>query len=405
MDTQIITVSDLTQSISMLLKEAIGSVKIQGEISNFKAHSSGHRYFTLKDSNSQVSCTMWRSRTLNFKPTDGMEVILSGRVTVYPPRGTYQIDCVSMKPVGQGDLFMAYEALKKKLSDDGWFGTEYKRPLPRFAMNIGVSTSPTGAAVKDIFSTVKRRFPACNIYFRPTLVQGEGAAPDIVKAIKELSKTPAEVLIIGRGGGSLEDMWCFNTEEVAEVIHDCDIPIISAVGHETDFTIADFVADYRAATPTAAAELVTPVTKDNFIQILTDSQSQMKRTAEDMINNSRSDIDGIISSYAFRSVEDRVKTLIRQTDDYEISMTRAMKNKTARVAGELKSLEAQCRSLYPLAPIRKGFALLESEGKIVGANESLGNLLKVNILRESETVEVGIEKISGPAKLLRSDSE
>ncbi|MFP4529362.1 MAG: exodeoxyribonuclease VII large subunit, partial [Candidatus Kapaibacterium sp.] len=275
MEEKIISVSQLTQAIKSVLEEGFGDVTVSGEISNFKAHSSGHRYFTLKDEGAAISCVMWRGRNLTFAPTDGMKVVARGRLSVYPPRGNYQLDCFSLSPQGQGDLFLAFEALKKKLGEAGYFAPERKRALPALPMKIGVATSPTGAAVRDIMSTIERRFPAANIYFRPAIVQGDEAGPDVALSIRELAATNADIIIIGRGGGSLEDLWAFNTEIVADAIFKCPVPVISAVGHETDFTIADFTADVRAATPTAAAELATPTPAAELIRGIAQYQQLM----------------------------------------------------------------------------------------------------------------------------------
>jgi len=198
---KIVTVSELSSAISSLLAEGIGFVSVQGEISNFKSHSSGHKYFTLKDEHAQISCTVWRSRRLNFLPEDGMKVIVTGELTVYPPQGKYQIECSSIKQVGQGELYLAFEMLKKKLEAKGMFETARKRAIPELPLTIGISTSPTGAAIQDMLSTINRRMPVCTIYFRPTLVQGEGSAEDIAQAIDDLNSYSPDVIIIGRGGG------------------------------------------------------------------------------------------------------------------------------------------------------------------------------------------------------------
>ncbi|MES2766690.1 MAG: exodeoxyribonuclease VII large subunit, partial [Bacteroidota bacterium] len=263
-----ISVTQLTRTIRGILEETFEGIRVSGEISNFKHHSSGHRYFTLKDEGAQIGCTMWRTRSLGFVPADGMKVVVFGNISVYPPQGKYQIDCITMMPLGKGDLHLAFELLKEKLARAGYFDPSRKRPLPLFPLKIGVITSPTGAAVRDILSTLERRMPACEIYFRPALVQGDGAAEDIAEAIYQLNNLDCDVIIAGRGGGSLEDLWAFNTEIVARAIFESRVPFVSAVGHETDFTIADFVADIRAATPTAAAELVTPRSKTEMLQIL-----------------------------------------------------------------------------------------------------------------------------------------
>lgn len=259
----VLSVKDLNRYIRMKMEgdNRLSDVWIRGEISNFTHHSSGHMYFTLKDEGSRIRAIMFatHNQRLPFIPKEGARVIARGNVSVYERDGQYQFYAVSMQPDGIGSLYLAYEQLKKKLEEEGLFATERKRPLPHFPQTVGVITSPTGAAVRDIMITIKRRFPQVNVILYPVLVQGKGAAPSIVKAIRSMNEmAEADVLIVGRGGGSLEELWAFNEEIVARAIYQSEIPVISAVGHETDFTIADFSADVRAATPTAAAEIAVP---------------------------------------------------------------------------------------------------------------------------------------------------
>ncbi|WP_232282324.1 exodeoxyribonuclease VII large subunit, partial [Paenibacillus sp. oral taxon 786] len=245
--------------------QVLTDVWIRGEISNFTHHSSGHMYFTLKDADSRIKSIMFASynQRLPFRPKEGTRVIARGNVSVYERDGQYQFYVTHMQPDGVGSLYLAFEQLKQKLEAEGLFAPGRKRPLPRFPKTIGVVTSPTGAAVRDILTTLGRRYPQAAVILYPVLVQGKGAAPSIVKAIRTLNAMgEADVLIVGRGGGSLEELWAFNEEQVARAIYESAIPVISAVGHETDFTIADFVADLRAATPTAAAELAVPHTAE-----------------------------------------------------------------------------------------------------------------------------------------------
>lgn len=258
-----LTVTALTKYIKYKFDHDIhlSDLLLEGEISNFKRHSRGHFYFTLKDKNAQISATMFYNdaKKVSFEPKDGMKVLVRGNVSVYEPQGTYSINVITISEQGLGSLYLAYEKLKKELSEKGYFDEEHKKKIPLFPKAIGVITSKTGAAVKDCINTIRRRFRLAEIYVYPTLVQGDGAKNSIVNNIKLANKQKlVDVLIVGRGGGSIEDLWAFNEEVVAKAIYDSQIPIISAVGHETDFTISDFVADKRAATPTAAAELATP---------------------------------------------------------------------------------------------------------------------------------------------------
>lgn len=266
MNEKYLTVSAVTRYLKAKfdIDENLQTVYLKGEISNFKAHTSGHFYFSLKDENSKINAIMFRSNASKviFKPTDGMKVLVTGRISVYEAMGSYQIYVDEMLEDGVGNLYIAFEQLKKKLQAEGLFDKAHKKPIPRIPKRVGIVTASTGAAIRDIMTTIKRRFPICETILFPTLVQGENAKDDIVRNIKRAEDYDLDVLIVGRGGGSIEDLWPFNEEIVARAIYDCKIPVISAVGHEVDFTIADFVADLRAPTPTAAAELAVPNMSD-----------------------------------------------------------------------------------------------------------------------------------------------
>ena len=258
-EVNILTVEGLNRLIRGQIESRFTQVWVKGELSNFKAHTSGHFYFSLKDANSQVRAVMFRgyNSKLKFRPHDGLEVIVRGKVTVFEPRGEYQITCDTMEPVGAGALQKAFEQLKEKLRKEGLFETARKRALPPLPRHIAIVTSPTGAAIRDILNILERRARGIAVTIVPTIVQGEAAAPALREAFNKATQIPnVDVIIIGRGGGSIEDMWCFNDEALARLIAQSTIPVISAVGHEIDFTIADFVADVRAPTPSAAAELV-----------------------------------------------------------------------------------------------------------------------------------------------------
>jgi exodeoxyribonuclease VII large subunit len=384
------SVSELTNAISKLIREGIGYVTVCGEISNFKAHSSGHRYFTLKDDNAAISCTLWKTRSLNFIPKEGMKVIAQGEVTVYPPRGSYQLECIRLIPLGQGELFAAFEALKQKLGGKGYFESSRKKPLPYPSFKIGISTSPTGAAVQDMFSTIERRFPAAEIIFRPTIVQGDDSAMDIADAIMQLSEYKPDIIIIGRGGGSIEDLWSYNTEIVADAIFNCKIPVISAVGHETDFTIADFVADVRAATPTAAAELATPVTLSDLLASIDSAMENMNNVLNLLIRRFQERIEIYSSSYSFRSIMDKLSRYVQETDEAESRMDNAVERIFKNTRQKISSLEAHCLSLNPLNPLKKGFAILKDNNKIISNKESLKDFQKITIIRENETATASI---------------
>ncbi len=267
-----VTVTALNQYISALMTndDILSGIAVRGEISNCKPHPSGHLYFSLKDDGGVLRCVAFRSSAsrLNFVPSDGMKVIATGYVNVYQPTGQYQLYVRSMMPDGQGDLYAAFEKLKAKLAGEGLFDEGRKKPIPKFPRTIGVVTSSSGAAVEDIINITTRRYPLAKLILYPVLVQGADAPADLIRAVRYFDAHPTDVLIIGRGGGSMEDLWCFNDEELARTISACRVPVISAVGHETDFTICDFVADLRAPTPSAAAELAVPDKRELYERVL-----------------------------------------------------------------------------------------------------------------------------------------
>ena len=293
---QYISITAITRYLKYKFEndEHLQTVYLKGEISNFKPHSRGHFYFTLKDEESRISSIMFATHAskLKFIPSDGMKVLVRGKISVYEPTGNYQIYIDEMQEDGIGNLYIAFEQLKAKLSKEGLFDIDHKKTLPKIPKRIGIVTAPTGAAIKDIISTIKRRFPICETIIFPTLVQGAEAHINIVKQIKKAEEYNIDVLIIGRGGGSIEDLWAFNEEDVARAVYECKIPTISAVGHEIDYTICDFVADVRAATPTGAAEIAVPNITDllNIIDTL-------KIRVNKVINNQISNLSLILDKY------------------------------------------------------------------------------------------------------------
>ncbi|WP_026674917.1 exodeoxyribonuclease VII large subunit [Alkalihalobacterium bogoriense] len=315
---QFLTVTEVTRYIKKTfdLDDVLQDVWIRGELSNFKLHSRGHMYFTVKDSGSRMQAVMFagNNRSLTFKPEDGMKVLIRGNVSVYEPYGQYQLYAREMQPDGIGNLYLAYEQLKQKLEAEGLFHPEHKKPLPRFVQHIAIVTSPTGAAIKDMITTIKRRYPIAKVTLLPVLVQGEGAAPSIARAIEQANQANLfDIVIVGRGGGSIEELWAFNEELVARAIFSSVLPVISAVGHETDFTIADFVADVRAATPTAAAELAVPHIEE-LIQRVEGLQQRMLRATKDRLGNERQRLSRLQKSYAFRYPEQLIKQKEQQLD-------------------------------------------------------------------------------------------
>lgn len=390
MEQNIISVTELTSVIKNVLEDGFTYIKVKGELSNYKQHTSGHKYFTLKDEGASISCVMWRGKTVDFTPKDGQKVIISGSLTVYPQRGNYQINCDTMEQVGQGDLWLAFEALKRKLDAKGYFDSNRKRSIPVMPMKVGIATSPTGAAVRDMFSTIERRFPALRIFFRPSVVQGDATGPDIAKAIEEFNKLPLDVIIIGRGGGSLEDLWGFNTEVVADAIFNSKIPVISAVGHETDFSISDFVADLRAATPTAAAELVTPHTLEILMQNLHKTERNMKKTVSDNVQNYKETLSKLMGIKAKKRIIEKINFDFQFLDDARWRIKTALTNKLSSYNQFVNNKTLHIKSLSPLAPLEKGFAILKSNGKIIEKNDSLIKFKTIEIARLNESIEVKI---------------
>ena len=280
------------------------NIQVKGELSNYKSYANGHDYFTLKDENSQIKGVLYkgRKRNLEFEPKNGMKVIIKGSIEVYEKNGYYQLKANTIKKDGIGDLYIAFEKLKKKLQSEGLFDEEYKKEIPKYPKRIGVITAKTGAAIKDIITTINRRYPQCEIYVFSTLVQGDFAAPQIVNQLKRSQKYDLDTIIIGRGGGSIEDLWPFNEEIVAREIFDCKIPIISAVGHETDFTISDFAADLRAPTPTAAAELAVPQT-DELNNRIYQISKRLTKIMENNLSNNKERLDNICKKQIIKNPE------------------------------------------------------------------------------------------------------
>ena len=365
--TQILTVSELTKEIRRTLEESFEKVSVIGEISNFKSHISGHWYFSLKDSGAVINCTMWKgfNQYVFFTPQDGLKIIVNGKLTVYPPRGSYQLDIRSMKPAGLGELQEAFERLKKKLDAEGLFDEEFKKPIPVFPKRIGIVTAIDGAAFRDLVSVAKRRYPLVELVIAPARVQGSGAAESVVNSIKLLNKIEGmDVIIVGRGGGSIEDLWAFNEEIVARAIFNSKVPIISGVGHEVDFTIADYVADLRAPTPSVAMELATPDTEEieNYIK---EFLSKSIKIIDEQIEEKNEDILSLIKSYGFRLPLEIVNSKSQQVDN---SISRILKNieRFFLVYDKKISLLAKSLETYDIQrSLKRGFVLVKQNSKFV----------------------------------------
>ncbi len=365
-----LTVSQLTNSVRTALESRFASVWVEGEISNFNAHSSGHWYFTLKDEGAQLRAKCFRSTNtrIRFRPTDGLHVRARGKLSVYAPRGEYELVVEALDPVGAGALRVAFEQLRDRLQAEGLFAKELKRPLPLFPRRVGIVTSPTGAAIRDILNVISRRTRTVHVLFSPARVQGDAAGPDIARAILFINQYHeravregreadlVDVLIVGRGGGSTEDLWAFNQEEVARAIRKSVIPIISAVGHETDFTIADFVADLRAATPSAAAEIVA-AREDQICSTLDHLSRQLVRLTRFRIVNSKARVQGQALSQVFDEVKARLRDARvdanSATHELQILISQTLRQAQARAHSVMqKILPAQLQTRVATARAR-----------------------------------------------------
>lgn len=331
------------------------NVYVKGELSNVNNHTSGHIYFTLKDEKSRIQCAMFRTSasSLKFRPENGMNVLITGDVTVYESSGQYQLYAQTMQPDGIGALYVAFEQLKEKLQREGLFNEQWKSALPLFPVKIGVITAQTGAAIRDICTTIERRYPLAEIVLFPALVQGAQAAPSIVKAIEQAGNyTDIDVLIVGRGGGSIEDLWAFNEEAVARAIFSCKIPIISAVGHETDTTIADFVADKRAPTPTAAAEMAVPARDELYDRILTRKRAVF-RAMSTKIKSEQRRLTAIQSSYPLQFPERLYRPFTDRLSGLEERLERSGKMLTTNRTTELVRLNSMLKYYSPIQRVKE----------------------------------------------------
>jgi len=364
---QIYSVSEITNSIKFILESTFEKVSIEGEISNFKAHSSGHWYFSLKDDNAVISCTMWKgvNNYVFFTPEDGMKVIITGRVTVYPPRGGYQIDIRSMKPVGIGELQAAFERLKRKLYEEGLFDESLKKSIPYFPKKIALITSSEGAAVKDMISVADRRYPLVELLVVPTKVQGSDAAKDIVKNLRKVNLLrDIDVIILARGGGSIEDLWPFNEEIVARAIFNSKIPIVTGIGHEVDFTIADFVSDLRAPTPSVAMELATPDQKE-LTNLIVENYYAINESVKNRLFDYRSSIENILNSYSFRYPLENARKFSQRIDLANIKLNNLIEKKILSSNAKISLLSKSLEGFDVQKSLKKGFALIRQNPKFV----------------------------------------
>ena len=392
-----LTVSQLTNSIRIALESRFVSVWVEGEISNFKDHSSGHWYFTLKDENAQLRAKCFRSANtrIRFRPTNGLHVRARGRLSVYAPRGEYELVVDALDPVGAGALQIAFEQLRDRLQKEGLFAKELKRPLPVFPRRVGIVTSPTGAAIRDILNVISRRTRTVHVLFSPARVQGDSAGPEIARAIQFINQfheravregredDRVDVLIVGRGGGSTEDLWAFNQEEVARAIRKSAIPVISAVGHETDFTIADFVADFRAPTPSAAAEIVA-AREDQMCSALDNLGRQLVRLTRFRIVDLRARVQEQALSHAFDEVKSRLNIARARLDTASVACGATMETKLQEGRERLGLAAASLDALSPLGVLQRGYAIAQdASGKLLrdAAAVAQGDAISVRLAK------------------------
>lgn len=438
----ILTVEQLNLTIKQLLEGQVGTVWVQGEISNFKAHTSGHFYFSLKDSRSQVSAVMFRgfNSRLKFKPTDGTEVIVRGRISVYEPRGSYQILCEMMEPVGAGALQKAYEQLKEKLKSEGLFDPSKKKVIPHFPQHVAIVTSPTGAAIRDILNILSRRAPHVQVTLVPALVQGEGSVSSLCENFKKALQLPkVDVVIIGRGGGSIEDLWSFNDERLARLIASSPVPVISAVGHEIDFTICDFVADLRAPTPSAAAELVAKShheiqqkleqqtkllisawnRKFSYVQekakslarLLVDPQKKLQDLMlrnDDLTDRLRLAVQNLLKNKNHKVVLSREKLkspmecISEKRNAQEMTFLRfvqAYRNQFQEQGHRLQNLMNILNTLSPLQVVERGYSITLKNDKVISSYSQLKENDILTLVFAAGQAQVQVQKIQAESPL------
>ena len=398
-NAEIFSVTMLNEYIKNIFENnrTLSSVTVRGEISNFTNHRSGHLYFSLKDSDGQIRAVMFRSRAqgLKFMPESGMKVIIHGSVTVYPRDGSYQIYVSSMQPDGIGALYLAYEQMKARLAEEGLFDDIHKKPIPMYPRRIGVITSPTGAAVRDIINVTGRRYPMADIYLYPALVQGAGSEDSLVRALDYLDKSGlCDVIIIGRGGGSIEDLWSFNSEKLARRIFDAKTPIISAVGHETDFTICDFVSDMRAPTPSAAAEIAVPDRRELMMRV----DQLDERLATALVRNVQRARERL-NVLSDRASADSVRRMLEGKRD-EVNYlneksTLLIRSILQAKRDMLSSSAAKANALSPLSTLSRGYSVAEKDNAVIKSVNEVSKGDRLTLIMRDGTAVTEVVEIKG----------
>ncbi|MBM7869205.1 exodeoxyribonuclease VII large subunit [Clostridium pascui] len=392
-----LTVSDINNYIKKVVDNdfILNNAAISGEISNFKLHSSGHMYFSLKDEYSKINCVMFKgsTRTLKFVPDNGIKVIAKGRISIYEKDGSYQLYCNSIEPEGLGELYIAFEKLKKKLELEGLFNVEHKKPIPKFAEKIGIITSPTGAAIRDIINVSKRRNNNCQIIIYPSLVQGIGASEDVIRGINTFNKMgDLDIIIIARGGGSIEELWAFNDENLARAIYNSKIPIITGVGHEVDYTIADFVSDRRAPTPSAAAEIAV-FNKEQILNCVANYKDTLNYRMMQLLKDRYNNIENLKRNLEINSPERIIVNEYHKLDKLKEALNYNIKINLDLKKQKLSKSNALLSAHNPLNILSKGFAIIESmDGSVVSSLNKVQSLPEVNIILKDGKGKFKIEK-------------
>jgi exodeoxyribonuclease VII large subunit len=401
-DREVLTVTALNRLVRQLIEDALGTLWVEGEISNLARPTSGHIYFSLKDANAQVRCAMFRqsTRRLGFEPANGMKVLVRAAVGLYEPRGEYQLVVEHMEPAGAGALRQRFEALKAKLAAEGLFDQERKRPLPRVPSRIGVITSPTGAALRDVLIALRRRLPAVEVLIYPTVVQGDRAAPEIVAALaRASSRAECDLLILTRGGGSLEDLWPFNEEIVARAVAASTIPVIVGVGHETDFTIADFVADLRAPTPSQAAELAVPDGMA-YVARLRDVGVTLERCLRRKLRDEQRLLDTLLHRLGRTHPGVILRDRQQRLDELETRLKRAIRHAVQAIVTRARLIERGLEALSPLATLERGYAIVcrADDGTLVTRSEQVRPGTRIDVRLASGGLGATVDETRGESK-------
>ncbi len=382
---QTFTVSKLTFLIRKLLEEneTLQDVWVQGEISNLSRPASGHVYFTLKDANASLRCVMWKTSAarLSLSLRDGMEVEVHGKIGIYEPQGQYQLYADQIRPVGEGALFQEFLRLKAMLEAEGLFDPERKRPIPEFPKRIGIVTSATGAALRDMLDTIRRRLPLVEVILVPSAVQGIEAPPALVKALQSPILQSSDVILLARGGGSIEDLWAFNDERVVRAVAASKVPVICGVGHETDFTLCDFAADLRAPTPTAAAELATQTTLEDLHFQLSTFHSRLTASTLDLISAKRSSLSSLVSQLRYLSPSRRIQSERQRVDELSRRALSSLVHRIKLQSAQLNGTRSRLEALNPLAVLARGYAVVtrKDDGRVVSRVVLASDEMKVRV--------------------------